>query len=99
MAIGEALKSLKTRLGTKLFHLSCVYKCVFLNGVRASIMKEAAGYKMGDDGENIYCPRCESSMVHTKKLSTLTLFQWFQPQLPLIISDGKKERSSISHYI
>lgn len=27
-----------------------------------------------------------------KKLSTLTLFQWFQPQLPLIASDGKKGR-------
>lgn len=67
MAIGEALQSLKTRLETKQFHLSCVYKCVFHNGVRASITKEAAGYKMGDDGENIYCPRCAISVVCTKK--------------------------------
>lgn len=67
MAIREALKSFKTRLETKLFHLSCVYKCVFHNGVRVFITKEAAGHKMGDDGENIYCPRCESSMVRTKK--------------------------------
>lgn len=40
--------------------------------------------------------------MHKKKLSTLTLLQWFQPQPPthrIWWEERKKERSSISHYI
>lgn len=60
-----------------------------------------ARYTMWDDGENIYCPRCECSMGHTKKCQHrlwISGFNLSSHSLSGGKKQRKKERSSNTHY-